>query len=431
MSNKSLAILGIIAAVMIILAAVLSGVSSGPRKGSGGPAYLIQGLDPTSVGKIVVGTGADEVTLQRRGKAYFVVNKDNYPADVKEINELFKKCLDIKTTGSAHTSNAANHDDLEVTEDKARSVVKFLSTEPNSPMLAGVALGKSLEAGQGTYVRLLPGDSVYVTLESPWIRDGATDYIDQDLITLKLEDVNSVTVRVDGREYTLKQDEGDNVVLENNIPPGKKLKTDDAKSVLRALTDLRFDDVSRSVSGLAFNDQYVCRLNDSTVYTLSIAQKDEKTHVICKAEFTGQRPTKGKKVESEEELKKKEALLLADDKAQQFTARHKGWIYEIADWKAKNLTKELSDLLEDEEKPKDPNETKTPDTKPKEAKDPNAVKLEIPTEIKAADPNAAKAADPNAAEPEDPNALKLDKPAEPEPSDPNTPKAVDPNSGKP
>lgn len=415
MSNKSLAILGIIAAVMIILAAVLSGVSSGPRKGSGGPAYLIQGLDPTSVGKIVVGTGADKVTLQRRGKAYFVVNKDNYPADVKEINELFKKCLDIKTTGSAHTSNAANHEDLEVTEDKARSVVKFLSTEPNSPMLAGVALGKSLEAGQGTYVRLLPGDSVYVTLESPWIRDAATDYIDQDLITLKLEDVNSVTVRVDGREYTLKQDEGDNVVLENNIPPGKKLKTGDAKSVLKALTDLRFDDVSRSVGGLAFNDQYVCRLNDSTVYTLSIAQKDEKTHVICKAEFTGQRPTKEEKLESEEELKKKEALLLAYDKAQQFTARHEGWIYEIADWKAKNLTKELSDLLEEEEKPKDPNAVKAPEGKTTEAKDPNAVK---PIDAKPAEPG-------------DPNALDLDKPAEPEPSDPNTPKAVDPNSAKP
>ncbi|MCK4293959.1 MAG: DUF4340 domain-containing protein [Planctomycetes bacterium] len=415
MSNKSLAILGIIAAVMIILAAVLSGVSSGPRKGSGGPAYLVQGLDPTSVGKIVVGTGADEVTLQRRGKAYFVVNKDNYPADVKEINELFKKCLDIKTTGSAHTSNAANHEDLEVTEDKARSVVKFLSTEPNSPMLAGVALGKSLEAGQGTYVRLLPGDSVYVTLESPWIRDGATDYIDQDLITLKLEDVNSVAVRVDGREYTLKQDEGDNVVLENNIPPGKKLKTGDAKSVLKALTDLRFDDVSRSVGGLAFNDQYVCRLNDSTVYTLSIAQKDEKTYAVCKADFTGQRPTKEKKLESEEELKKKEALLLADDKAQQFAARHEGWIYEIADWKAKNLTKKLSDLLEEEEKPKDPNEVKAPEGKTTEAKDPNAVK---PIDAKPAEPG-------------DPNALKLDKPAEPEPSDPNTPKAVDPNSAKP
>ena len=415
MSNKSLAILGIIAAVMIILAAVLSGVSSGPRKGSRGPAYLIQGLDLASVGKIVVGTGEDEVTLQRRGKAYFVVNKDNYPADVKEINELFKKCLDIKTTGSAHTSNAANHEDLEVTEDKARSVVKFLSTEPNSPMLAGVALGKSLEAGQGTYVRLLPGDSVYVTLESPWIRDGATDYIDQDLITLKLEDVNSVTVGVDGREYTLKQDEGDNVVLENNIPPGKKLKTGDAKSVLRALTDLRFTDVSRSVGGLAFNDQYVCRLNDSTVYTLSIAQKDEKTHVICKAEFTGQRPTKEKKLESEEELKKKEALLLAYDKAQQFTTRHEGWIYEIADWKAKNLTKKLSDLLEEEEKPKDPNAVKAPEGKTTEAKDPNALK---PIDAKPAEPG-------------DPNALDLDKPAEPEPSDPNTPKAVDPNSAKP
>jgi len=108
-------------------------------------------------------------------------------------------------------------------------------------------------------------------------------------------------------------------------------------------------------------------------------------------------------------------LLLADDKAQQFAAKHKGWIYEIPDWKAKNLMKELSDLLEEEEKPKDPNAVKAPEGKTTEAKDPNAVK---PIDAKPV-------------EPVDPNALDLDKPAEPEPSDPNTPKAVDPNSAKP
>ena len=67
----------------------------------------------------------------------------------------------------------------------------------------------------------------------------------------------------------------------------------------------------------------------------------------------GQRPTTISKTESEQELKEKEAKLLADDKAKEFTAKHQAWIYEIADWKAKDLTKELSDLLEDikQEKP--------------------------------------------------------------------------------
>jgi hypothetical protein len=73
----------------------------------------------------------------------------------------------------------------------------------------------------------------------------------------------------------------------------------------------------------------------------------------------GVRPTSIRTDESEEELKVKEAKLLADDNAKEFTAKHQGWVYEIAEYKAKNLTKALSDLLEDIEKPQDPNAVET------------------------------------------------------------------------
>ena len=51
-------------------------------------------------------------------------------------------------------------------------------------------------------------------------------------------------------------------------------------------------------------------------------------------------------------------MLLADDKAREFTAKHQGWVYEIAEFEAEHLTKELSDLVEDEtpvENAEDPN----------------------------------------------------------------------------
>jgi len=411
MSNKSLAILGIVAAVMVILAMVLSGVSDGPRRGSNGPVYLIQGLDPGSIGKIVIGSGDKAVTLRRRGKSFTVAEKANYPADMKQINELIQKCADIKTTGSVHTSNPANHKDLEVAEDNAKSVVKFFTADPNSKLITGVVVGKNIEVGQGAYVRLLPNDSVFVTTESPWIKDQATDFINQELITVKREDINSVTVSPEGEAYTLKAGAGDAVSLDN-LPAGKKLKNTDAKSVLTALTDLRFDDVSRGIGGLAFNEQYACTLNDLTVYTLSIARKDDKTYAICNADFTGQRPKGVEKDESAEELKKKEALLLAFDNAAVFSARHKGWTYEIPDWKAKNLTMKLADLLEDVEKPKDPNAPA-----PTPAKDAaiKALQSIAPDPIKAAVPKVA-----------------IPKPAEPEtPADPNKPAAVAPKLAAP
>ncbi len=113
---------------------------------------------------------------------------------------------------------------------------------------------------------------------------------------------------------------------------------------------MRFDDVKKNSGDLSFDSQFVCRLKDSTVYTVKLAQKDGKTYVTCEADFTDTAPVvmKENEVQSEEQLKKNEAKLLARDKAKEFTVKHQGWVYEIADWKAKYLTKQLSDLLEDE-----------------------------------------------------------------------------------
>lgn len=185
------------------------------------------------------------------------------------------------------------------------------------------------------------------------------NYVDQELIAAKREDIESVTVSSQDGLYTLKTGQDSQDIILDNIPAGKKLKSSDAQSVFTALTSLRFDDVKKISSDMAFEKQYMCRLKDSTVYALRIAQKDDKTYVTCVAEFTDKTPVEkvsvdqGGEVESEEELKKKEAKLLARDNAVKFTTKHQGWVYEIAEWTAKNMTKELADLIEDEEKPEE------------------------------------------------------------------------------
>jgi hypothetical protein len=363
MSNKKLTILGIVAVIMVLWAVVQSRISNRPDGEPAGPTLLIQGLDPARVDSIVVGTDEAAFSLKRQKSGFVVVDKDNYPAKTSEINSLISKCVEIQTSELV-TDNPANHEDLDVTEEKARSVVKFMKADPNSPLLTGVIIGKTKELGQGSYVRLLSSDSVtsnkvYVTSNAPWFGGGAMNYIDQELISAKREDIESVTVSSQNSTYTLKtKEDGQDIVLDN-MPIGKKLKSSDAQSVFTALTSLRFDDVDKVSSDMVFENQYMCRLKDSTVYALRIAQKGDKTYVSCVAEFTDKTPVEkasidqGGQVESEEELKKKEAKLLARDNAVKFTARHQGWAYQIAEWKAKNLTKELVELLEDEEKPED------------------------------------------------------------------------------
>lgn len=351
MSDKKLAILAVVAAVMVIVAVVQSRISSGPAE-SETPGYLIPGLNVARIGSIVIGKGDDVVTLNRLAGRFVVANKDNYPAKVSEINNLLTKCQEIRWS-QIITGNPANHEDLGVAEQNANTVVKFLTPEPNSTILAGVVVGKTREAGEGTYVRLLSGDKassdkVYLVQDMPRISSSVMGYIEQGLISCEFEDIESVTVSSLDGEFTLKaKQDGEDIVLENT-PEGKKLKAKEAKSVFTALTDLRFEDVGEKTTGRLFDRRFVCRLKDSTVYTLEIAQKDGKTYAVCSADFTDEIPQKERRVESEEELKDKEAKLLAWDKAKEFTVKHRGWIYEIADWKAKNLTKKLSDLLEDD-----------------------------------------------------------------------------------
>ena len=400
MSDKKLTILGSVAVVMVLWAMIQSHVSNRAGAKSGEPVYLIQGLDTDEIGSIVLGTGDDAVTLKREKGRFVVADKDNYPAKTSEVNSLLSKSLEIKTQEFV-TDNPANHEDLEVTEDKARYVVKFMTPEPNAVVLAGVAVGKSEELGKGTYVRLLSNDAalsnkVYAASSAPWFSTGATSYLEQELISVERDDIESVMTNSPSGPYTLKQKEGSSDIILENIPAGKKLKSSDAQSVFTALTSLRFDDVTKKVSDLTFDKQYLCRLKDSTVYALSIAQKDEKTYVRCSADFTDTTPVEkaplnqGGEVESEEELKKKEAILLARDDVKKFTEKHEGWVYEIPDWKAKNLTMALSDLLEDEEKPA------------ADSEDPNAVDPIVPFDPTAEpvleDPNATTTQDPNTAE---------------------------------
>jgi hypothetical protein len=356
MSDRKLAILGVLAAFMVIWAVAQSRISSSRKTESGELTYLIQGLNTADIGSIVLGTGGNAVTLKRSQGRFVVVNKDNYPADASRINELITARLGIQTT-ELYTDDKANHKDLGVTEEDARSVVKFFKQDL-SP-ITGVVIGKDREQGRGAYVRLTSDDKVYVTPNAPWVKNRVMDYIDQQLMTINRDDIESVTVSYPGGDYTLRND-GNGVILEN-LPEGKKLKSKTYEQVFNALVNLRFNDVKgkeTAEKNLNFEKQYVCKLKDSTVYTIRIAQKDGKSYISCDCEFTDKTPvTKERSVESEEDLKKKEAKLLAQDKANEFSSKHKGWVYEISEYTANLLTKDILELVEDE---KEPNEPKPP-----------------------------------------------------------------------
>lgn len=350
MSNKKLALLGVAAIVMVVLAGVQLRLSTTHSSVSvSGPSYLLQGLDTNKIASIVLGTAGDQVILTRSGNRFVVANKDDYSAKTTEINGIIAACLDIKTAEFV-TSNAANHADLGVTETAAAHVVKLFGAD--SKPITGLLISAPNTDKDGSYVRLISSNDVYLTIDRPWpSRFSAMDFIDTTLLSIDRDKITSVTIASPDETYTLKAEGTGKVITLENMPAGKKLKDTEYESVFFVLTNLSFDDVIKEASlasDLKFDRTYLCRLEDSTVYTFAVAEKDDKTYIKCEAMFTDQTlVTKEREVESEEELKKKETILLARDSARKFSEKHAAWIYQIPQYNAGNITKKLDDLLED------------------------------------------------------------------------------------
>ncbi len=361
MTIRKLIVLGIIATALVVIAVFPARLTKTKSFTTAAESNLIQGLDTAKIASITVAAGDDQLMLVRLAEGFTVAAKDNYPAKTQQINDLLTKCLDVKTVDHI-TANPKNHNDLGVTEENARFVVKFLDSQ--SEPITGIIISNANEQGK-TYVRQISSDDVYLAADSIWLQTDPMNYIEKQFTKIDTEKISSVTLTTPEGTYTLKkQKDTDQIVLEN-VPEGKKLKGNDYKQVFNALAGLNIDDVQKQskAEGLNFDTKYLCALEDLTVYTLSLAKKDDDNYLTATAKYTGAEITKDRTVESEEELKVKEAKLLTKKAAKDFAEKHTGWVYKIPQHKAGNLTKKLADLLEDIEEPK-PEET-TPE-KPKE-----------------------------------------------------------------
>jgi hypothetical protein len=294
------------------------------------------------------------LTLKRGGDQFYLVDKDDYPASTPQINNLITSSLDIRIK-ELITDNPKNFKDLDLTQDTAKSVIKFLNAEEK--LITGILIGKRDEFAKGDYVRLISRDQgsdkkAYLSINVPSLDMTALSYLDKNLFKTEKEAISKVTVIGPEGRYTVSSDKNNKITL-SNIPKGKKVKETIYESVFSAVTELTFSDVKKETDDtrkLEFKNTYICFLKNTGVYTFQLAEKDGKTYIRCSADFTDKAPVRVKKgvEESEEELKEKEAKLLAREASLNFNKKHRGWVYQIPGWKAVDMTRKLEDLLEDE-----------------------------------------------------------------------------------
>jgi hypothetical protein len=349
MNDKKLMKLGIIAVIAIAAAIVVNHVSK-PRQSSNlviGP--LVGGLDVDQVAKITISgdNNKTNTSIVRSESRFVVAQKDNYPASAKRVNELIGRCLDIRTA-ELRTEDAAFHKDLGVSEDTAANVVTLLGAD-DKPII-GIFVSRPAENGS-SYVRLASENKVYLTLNAPYISSTPMDYIDTNLLEADSKKITEVSITdPNGVSYTLKSaDEGATITLDN-MPAGKQFKGTEYRNIFTALSNLPIEDVTAAskVAQLKLDWKYVCKLSDSTIYTLGLGKQDNKTYLAIATEFTDTAPVvKEQGQESQEQLKVKEAKLLARDAAERFGKKTFGWVYVIPENKTSSLMRDLKNLVED------------------------------------------------------------------------------------
>jgi len=348
LTNRQLALLAAVTVVLLLITVPLYSVGGGPRSAFVSGSPLIQGLDPDRIHRIVIRGDDTSVTLKRQGAGFTVADRGNYPASLKDINDLIVKCLEIRLDEEV-TASSDNYAELDVDPDTGDAVsVAFYDDKGDT--IIGFVKGKYAESGGGVYLRLVGGGMVYRTESSIYVDTRPVDYIDRNLVKVEKADVVRVEVAPDtGPAYVIARDDADtSQVRLLDIPEGKQAKGSDYEDVFNALSSLDMDDVApvSEKKGLVWDAEYRCRLKSGLAYTVRLAKRDGD-HWVRLSASAPPPPYRPREDETDTQLKRKEVILKAREEAARINARQPYWVYQISSWNAGKMRKPLADLIED------------------------------------------------------------------------------------
>ena len=351
MTDKHLQFLAIAALATFLVAGFLySGISfSGESFQPGSP--LLQGLDTDAISSIAISTGVNTITLEKGDGGFVLKEMDSYPASIDKINKMLFSVLDLRLREKL-TDSPDFHKDYGVADDDTEATtVSFLSEEGKE--IAGIIIGKSLERGSGVYLRRSDDNAVYASSGMIQISDKGTDFLDTKIFDLEEDTIRLVEVTTKPGSLNIKK-EGEELIL-SNIPKGREAETNELEDVFNSLADIHFVKASpRSSESPVWDGVYKCTLESGLAYLVSTAADGENFLLTAQAIPPAVGQISIDRDEKDEELKKKEAILLDVDKAKEFNDFHSGWIYTISADAGDKLRAHLEDLLvqpeEDEDK---------------------------------------------------------------------------------
>ncbi|MCK9275324.1 MAG: DUF4340 domain-containing protein [Syntrophales bacterium] len=349
MKNKHLVILAIVAVIMVILTAVITGEHEKQSESFVRGSYLVQGLNPEKVVRIYMERYGDTVEFTRASENFIISSKWGYPAKSERVNDIFYAVSGI-TCAEKVTSNPENHTELGVDGREESTIIRFFGKDDKK--LIGLIIGKPKENDQKlrTYVRLEGENDVYLSQNFiSYLSCDYGGYISERILPGEKENYSSVSiVNRKGDLRFLK--EGEHFSLKSH-DLGEKEDQKKIDDFLDKAVRLRIFDILKAddASDIVYDAGILLKRDDKSAYTVKLGEKNGKCYVSTAASFENEgAEITISKDEPEESLKKKEALLIARDSVQEFNDFNKGWVYEVDKRYLEYLNASSAEFIEDE-----------------------------------------------------------------------------------
>lgn len=334
-----------------------------------------------TVDEIDVKSHADSTVIKRMPDGSWVIaSKDNYPAKFDMVKKTIVGLTEMKTV-EAKTDNPKLFGELglqDVTADDSKA--KLIELKSDGKTVASALFGErkyvpGVNAARA-YVRKPDGGRAWQVENAPNIDTAPKSWWVEDTVAVPRERVKEAVLSGPDRNTlaVYRESKNDKNFKVRNMPAGAKLQFEAAPdSIAEGLAYMSFDDV-KPASDVDFSkaDSAVYRTFDGLEVTAKLASADKKTWIEFEAKALpgAEHPepadesdatksaddTASKdagKATDKDKAKAKEKPLDVPAEAKAINDRVRGWAYELASYKAKDLTKKISDLLAKDEKKSD------------------------------------------------------------------------------
>ncbi|MDE0060566.1 MAG: DUF4340 domain-containing protein [Defluviicoccus sp.] len=274
-----------------------------------------------------------------KDRAKYLVHFDKVKTALVSLSEL--KLLESKT------SDPARYKRLEVEEpdaEEAQSVRFELKDGAGESMASGLIgrLNPNLfgDGGGGTYLRRGKEEQSWLAAGEVTLGKTRNDWLVRDIVDIAAEQVRRAVIRQPGgAEIVVTQEKPDSGEYKlEGVPEGRKLKdSSEAKNLAGGLWRLTFEDV-KPAAEVQFPEQ----TNVSVYETFDGLRVHIEMTMVDKVVW-------GRFSATAEEASGDKADEVRK-KAEEITARAKGWVYELSAGEGERLTTRIEDILEEPKK---------------------------------------------------------------------------------